>query len=208
MNGDSNTLRYYDAHAKAFIENTLHADMSESLKRFLHFVPAGGHILDLGCGSGRDSRYFLDLGYQVTASDGSEELCRQTSAYLGIPVKHMLFQDLDDRDEYDGVWACASILHLPKTELEDVVKRIGAALKDRGIFYTSFKYGEFEGMRGGRYFTDFTEGSLCAFLGRFPDFELIECWITQDVRPGRGEESWINLLARHRDSDGQKNDAE
>ena len=108
----------------------------------------------------------------------------------------MLFQELDAKDLYDGIWACVSILHLSKKELQDVVYRITAALKPGGIFYTSFKYGNFEGIRSGRYFTDFTEESLTEFWSEFPALKITELWITQDVRPGREEERWINLLAR------------
>ena len=108
----------------------------------------------------------------------------------------MLFQELDAKDLYDGIWACVSILHLSKKELQDVVYRITAALKPGGIFYTSFKYGYFEGIRGRRYFTDFTEESLTEFWSEFHALKITELWITQDVRPGREEERWINLLAR------------
>ena len=108
----------------------------------------------------------------------------------------MLFQDLDVIAAYDGIWACASILHLPKDELKAVLEKIAAALKDQGVLYTSFKYGTFEGMRGGRYFTDFTEDSLREFFESVPELQIFETWITNDVRPGRGEERWINILAR------------
>ena len=108
----------------------------------------------------------------------------------------MLFQDLEAKDAYDGIWACSSILHLPKDELIDVLQRITHALKPEGVLYTSFKYGTFEGTRNGRYFTDFTEETLGRFWICVPSLQIVETWITQDVRPGREEERWINLLAR------------
>ncbi len=192
----SNTLRYYADHADTFIQATIDADMSESRDHFLAYLPAGAHILDFGCGSGRDAKTFLESGYQVDAVDGSEELCRLAREITGIPVRQMLFQELAAKNLYDGIWACASILHLPKKELLDVVHRIAAALKPGGILYTSFKYGNFEGIRSGRYFTDFTEESLTEFWSESPALKITELWITQDVRPGREEERWINLLAR------------
>ena len=103
---------------------------------------------------------------------------------------------MDYKDMFDGIWACASILHLPKPELSETIKKIAVALKPGGVLYTSFKYGTFEGMRNGRYFTDFTEDTLKVFWSDFPSLPIITTWLTQDVRTGREEEQWINLLAR------------
>ena len=196
MNNSDLTLLYYEQNADAFIVSTITADMKEARERFLQFLPEKASILDFGCGSGRDTKVFLSRGFQVDACDGSGELCRRASEYTGIPVKHMLFQDLSAVNQYDGIWACASILHLKKEYLSDVLIKISAALKQGGILYTSFKYGTFEGVRGGRYFTYFDEDQLNAFMKQIPDLRIFDTWITQDVRPGREEEKWINILAR------------
>lgn len=193
---ECSTLQYYENHAVEFSSGTIVADMSNTRSRFLILLQPGTYILDLGCGSGRDAKAFLDAGYRVDAVDGSSELCRMASEYTGIPVRQMLFQGLDSVETYGGIWACASILHLPKGELQEVLFRIQRALKPGGILYTSFKYGTFEGLRNGRYFTDFTEETLQEFWERIPELSIEEIWITQDVRPGREEERWINLLAR------------
>ena len=193
---NSVTLQYYEDHADAFTAGTITAEMSEARQRFLKQIPKNAHILDFGCGSGRDTKAFLDAGYSVEAIDGSAQLCRIASEYTGIYVKQMLFQDLEAKDAYDGIWACSSILHLPKDELRDVLQKITHALKTEGVLYTSFKYGTFEGTRNGRYFTDFTEETLGRFWTCVPSLQIVETWITQDVRPGREEERWINLLAR------------
>ena len=124
--------------------------------RFLAKLHKGAFILDFGCGSGRDTKYFLENGFAVEAMDGSGELCKIAREYTGIEVKHMLFQELQKIEKYDAVWACSSILHLPYAELVAVMKKIVLALKEKGVFYTSFKYGSFEGMRNGRYFIDLT----------------------------------------------------
>lgn len=196
MNWQEQTLQYYDGEPERFVSGTVAVDMSDTQARFLARVPAGGLILDFGCGSGRDTKAFLEAGYRAEAADGSEELCALASAYTGIQVKHMLFQELDERERYDGIWACASILHLPRTELADVLGRIERALKPGGMLYTSFKYGAFEGIRTGRYFTDFTEETLEAYWKTASNLEIIDRWITRDARPGREAERWINLLAR------------
>ena len=190
------TIHYYDENAQAFAEGTISADMSYARNRFLDALPQAPYILDFGCGSGRDTKAFLDMGCKVDAIDGSGELCRKASEYTGIPVRQMFFQDLNAKSLYDGIWACSSILHLPKEELASVLVKIADALKEQGILYTSFKYGSFEGMRNGRYFTDFTEESLEEFLKKVPQLEIISTWVTGDVRPGREEEQWLNILAR------------
>ena len=158
------TIDYYNLNAENFIENTQNVDMHLALDKFLHLLNEGAAILDFGCGSGRDTKYFLDQGYQVTATDGSAEICRLASSFTGIAVKEMLFQELNDINTYDGIWACSSILHLPRNELFLVIRKMCDALKGTGVIYTSFKYGDFEGMRHGRYFTDFTEDSFKEFI--------------------------------------------
>lgn len=196
MNRNSETLEYYNQNASNFAEGTLGADMSDSRSRFAACLPPKGFILDFGCGSGRDTKAFLDDEFQVDATDGSAELCALASAYTGIQVQQMLFNELDAVDRYDGIWACASILHLPRTELTDVLGKLETALKSGGILYASFKYGAFEGMRNGRYFTDFTEETLKTFWESVTTVRIFDLWITEDVRPGRKDEKWINLLAR------------
>ena len=190
------TLRYYRDNAKTFVAGTAGVSLQDHRARFLKELPACPYILDFGCGSGRDSKAFLELGCRVDASDGSPEMCRQASDLAGIPVKNMLFQELDAIDTYDGIWACASILHLPRKDLAEVLRRISAALKPGGVLYTAFKYGDFEGVRGGRYFTDFTEESVRAFFKENTSLAITDLWLTQDARPGREEERWVNLLAK------------
>ena len=196
MDWKKETLDFYDQNAEEFASGTMAADMSETRSRFTAHIPPKGIILDFGCGSGRDTKAFLDSGFRVEAVDGSEELCALASAYTGITVRKMLFNELDSQDRYDGIWACASILHLPRTELAEVIRKLEKALKYGGVLYTSFKYGEYEGMRNGRYFTDFTEESLQAFWHSVTDLQIFDIWCTQDVRSDRKERQWINLLAR------------
>ena len=190
------TIDFYNLNAENFIENTQNVDMHLAQDKFLQLLNDGAAILDFGCGSGRDTKYFLEKGYLVTATDGSVELCRLASVFTGIEVKEMLFQELDDMDAYDGIWACSSILHLSKTELLSVLRKMCTALKSTGVIYTSFKYGDFEGVRNGRYCTDFTEDSFKRFLAGIPELTIEDFWITGDVRPGRGEEKWLNLILR------------
>ena len=189
------TLNYYNQNADSFIEGTVSVNFKEVQDKFLQLL-LGKKILDFGCGSGRDTIYFLKSGFDVTATDGSEELCKYASEYTGIQVKQMLFQDLDDVDYYDGIWACSSILHLSKNELRIVMNKMSRALKSGGIIYTSFKYGNFEGERNGRFFTDFTIDEFTDFVKDVKEMAIEEYWITGDVRPGRGDERWLYLILR------------
>lgn len=195
-NTNINTLGYYDTHADKFYNSTVNIEFSKMQNRFLSKLKKDSYILDFGCGSGRDTKYFLEQGCRVDAIDGSAELCRLAGEYTGIEVKKMFFQDLAEVDKYDGIWACSSILHLPIDELKEVMKKMAAALKENGIIYTSFKYGTFAGERNGRFFTDMTEEIFAEFIGEIEDLEVEEQWTTSDVRPGRGEEKWLNLILR------------
>jgi len=193
---NSNTLDYYNQKTEEFIDATVNVDFSQTQDRFLKLLPSVAHILDFGCGSGRDTKYFLDKGFKVTATDGSEELCKFASEFTGIKVKQLFFQELSEIETYDGIWACSSILHLNYSDLEDVMQKMVRAVKNGGIIYTSFKYGKFEGERNGRYFTDMDEEKFNVFMKQFPELKLEELWVTGDVRPGRGAEKWLNLILR------------
>ena len=191
-----NTIDYYNENAKKFIDGTVAVDFKHIQDIFLELLPEHAAILDFGCGSGRDTKYFLEHGCMVDAMDGSLELCKAASEYTGINVKHMLFQELNEKEKYDGIWACASILHVKREELPEIIRKMSLAAKANGIIYLSFKYGDFEGERNGRYFTDMTEESMAKLLVGFPEFTVEKQWITGDVRAGRGDERWLNMILR------------
>lgn len=194
------TVNYYNRNVKQFYDNTVAVDFTDTQNVFLSKLVKGSAILDFGCGSGRDTKYFLSQGYYVEAIDGSLELCKLASQYTGIQVRHMLFRELSAIHKYDGIWACASILHLPWSELADVMRKMQAALKANGIIYISFKHGTFSGERNGRYFTDMTEARFAGFIEEFDGLQIEEQWISTDVRPGRGEEQWLNIILRKWDT--------
>ena len=196
MQASTHTIDYYNQNAKEFVEGTISVEFTTTQKRFTDKLPEGAWILDFGCGSGRDTKYFLTQGYHVDAIAGSVELRKVASAYTGIEVKNMLFQQLSEVDKYDGIWACSSILHLSSGDLADVMKKMITALKSNGIIYTSFKYGTFEGERNGRYFTDMTEDTFAELIYPMENVKVEEQWVTSDVRPERREEKWLNLILR------------
>lgn len=198
MRENNSTIEYYNSNAEAYASDTVNVDFSLTQNRFLSYIPSDGLILDFGCGSGRDTKFFKEKGFDVVAIDGSEELCKIAEAHTGIKVKCMRFQELDEVNKYDGVWACSSILHLTREDLKTVFQKMINSLKSAGIIYTSFKYSSFEGERNGRYFIDFTEDSFDDFIKGFSDIKIIDEWITSDVRPDRKNERWLNLILRKR----------
>lgn len=188
------TLEYYDTNADSFISNTVNSDVNGLRREFLKHIPEGGTILDLGCGSGRDSLAFKKAGYDVTAVDGSLALCKSASEYIGQDVIYSTFQEYNPETQFDGIWACASLLHLEKNDIHDVIKKLSKKLNKGGCFYMSFKYGDYVGERNGRFFTDMTIERLKDLIADVTDLELAENYITSDVRPGRADEKWLNAI--------------
>ena len=190
------TINYYNHNAAAFIENTIAVDMGEIQARFLSAIPKTANILDLGCGSGRDSKVFADLGYSVTAIDGSLELCQKASSYTGLSVRCLLFEELDYCKEFDAIWACASLLHVEKDKMQQVLTLVADALKNDGVLYVSYKYGTEQQVRNGRLFSDYTEADIPTLFPANGQLECFDWWVTGDARTDRSDEKWLNILCR------------
>ncbi|OIU87031.1 class I SAM-dependent methyltransferase [Acinetobacter sp. AR2-3] len=187
------TIDYYNKHAEEFTASTFEVDMESLYKPFLAELQEGARILDVGCGSGRDTLAFKRKGYHVDAIDYSEELVKKATELTGIQVHHTSFYDLADSDKYDGVWACASLLHCERDKLLDVLHRIHRALRCTGICYMSFKYGTTDRVKDGRAFTDLDEEQAQVLLAQLDGVAVIKQWITVDKRPDR-DEQWLNVL--------------
>lgn len=194
LNGDVK-MNFYDENAQEFFNGTVNADISHNYEKFVELLPENAYILDVGCGSGRETKVFMDLGFNVFAFDWSVEMCKLASKHTGIDVKHMLVQDIDFEDEFDGIWAYASLLHVPSDEMESVLLKLKKALKSNGIFCASFKHGEFEGQREGRYYTDLTE-EVAAELFEKVGFKVLKTWLSDDVRKERSDLKWTNIIVK------------
>jgi SAM-dependent methyltransferase len=187
---------YYDRNAQTFVDGTLDADVKALYEPFLSRLPAQARILDAGCGSGRDMLAFLKLGYFVEAFDASEKMAELASKVTGRAVAVARFQDVDYKSEFDGIWACASLLHVPASEIDDVVLRLANALKPDGILYASFKLGYGERLKDGRLFVDYNHETFSSLINRTKVFSLEQMSVSADVRPERAEEKWLNCICK------------
>ena len=193
------TIEYYNTHADRYSEITRNADMSDIYKRFEEHLKPGSRILDLGCGSGRDSKYFLDKGYKVVSLDASEAMCRKTQELTGKAAVHMRIEDMNYENEFDAVWACASLLHVAKSDMHKILEKAMKALRVGGVLYASWKYGKRERTRDdGRAFTDYTEARESDLGVLFSGASLEDVWTSQDVRLDRIGQGhlWVNVLVK------------
>ena len=190
-----NTLDYYNKNSEEYFNSTLNVDMTNTYKAFLKLLPKGGKILDLGCGSGRDSMNFIKLGYEVTAVDGSKELAKKASALLGKEVIASTFEELELKEKFHGIWACASLLHIKREDLKTVLNNLYNNLDDNGVFYMSFKYGEKEYVDDkNRYFNCFTDESIISFINENTKYNILGLYITEDKLGRVNEVKWVNLI--------------
>jgi SAM-dependent methyltransferase len=196
------TTAYYDSHASKFCEDTASVDMSKLYAPFLAEIPASGRILDAGCGSGRDSLAFLKAGYDVVPIDASLEMVKATNKLTGRDALLLAFDEIEFINEFDGIWACASLLHVSRGDLDAVLIRLTKALKATGVLYLSFKLGDAERFEHGRFFNDLNEPLLRSLLADHPCLETVKLWITDDVRnERRGGQQWLNALVRRRETE-------
>ena len=190
------TLQFYNDNSESYVSSTICADMSGLCDEFLGLLPACGSILDLGCGSGRDSKYFSSHGREVISVDGSKELCRIAAEFLGHEVICCDFREYTPDRIFAGIWASASLLHLEEGEILRVVEMLSGYLADNGIFCMSFKHGNFSGFRDGRYYTDFDEGKISRMIENVKGLEIVRLKISEDVRSGFKGRKWLNVFCK------------
>ena len=192
----NNTVNYYDSNANSYFDETITADMKLSYDKFLDKIPSGGYILDFGCGSGRDSRYFIDNGYRVRAIDGSLELCLLAEKYINHKVEHMYFSELSDKEVYDGIWACSSILHISLEDFILVYKKMAEALKVNGVMYISFKNGDGEEVKSGRYFRYYTKEYFTEITNSLGNLEILDVYESRSSTNDEEERYWNNFILK------------
>lgn len=185
------SVEYYNKNASAFISRSCSVDMSNAYDRFLPLVPRGGRVLDAGCGSGRDVKQFVQRGFDVDAFDASSEMVKFASGLTGVNVQHLRFDQINYSNVFDGVWACASLLHVPKDFIDDVLKRLVRALKCGGVMYLSVKEKESVTPTGGRYFYYYTATEFERLLSSRDDVAILDTWTNE----GDGC-VWLNAVCR------------
>lgn len=188
------SIDYYERYAASYYENTVNLNMEEALGRFLALLPENAEVLDLGCGTGRDTVYLEDAGCYVTPMDGSEQMCRLAEIYTDKEVLHMTFEEMEFEEVFDGIWACASLLHVEGKDMDRIMKKVVNALKPDGVLYMSFKYGDAEEIRNQRFFHDYTEETAYDMVMRQDGVRIVEMWQSDDVRGI--ETKWLNLLVK------------
>ena len=193
---DNKTIKYYNINAKRFYEDTVEIDLKDFYPKFLKHIPNNGKILDLGCGSGRDSLYFIKKGYLVTSIDGSKEMVKLSSQLTSQKTHLLNIENIDFENEYDGIWAYASLLHIDESITKDVIGKLGKALKKDGVLYASYKYGKGTYKNGLRFFNNYNERDFKKLICEINGLDFLTYWITKDLRPNRQDEKWLSVLMK------------
>lgn len=190
------SIDYYERYGNVYFEETVNLDMEEPLERFVRYLPENAELLDLGCGSGRDALWLQEAGFAVTLLDGSKQMCQLAEIHTDQEVLNLTFAEMDFQEVFDGIWACASLLHVPENEIDSIMGKVADALKPGGFLYMSFHYGDEQEFRGKRFYHDYTERSVKKLLDRQPDLELLETWVSRDVRENASHKDWLNVIAK------------
>ena len=187
------SVHYYNEHADSFISTTQAVDMSNIYQQVVPLLPVGAAILDAGCGSGRDAFNFKNMGFDVEAFDASRAMAQAASQLTGQEVSCCTFLEYHTQKRFDAIWACASLLHVPYTELSQTFRHLKQFLSEEGLFVVSFKYGDSERQQGERYFSDMNEKRLERILSDVDGLTLVRTWYTSDNRP-QNATTWLNAI--------------
>ena len=182
---------YYERYGNAYFEETVNLSMEDILEEFAEYLPENAEVLDLGCGSGRDTLWLEEAGFGVTML-----MCRLAEIHTAHEVLHMTFDEMDFQEVFDGIWACASLLHVPSDEMDGILEKVTAALKPGGYLYMSFQYGDGEEIRGHRLYHDYTEKSLSRLMKHQSELHAVKIWSTVDRREGNGHRKWVQVIAQ------------
>jgi 2-polyprenyl-3-methyl-5-hydroxy-6-metoxy-1,4-benzoquinol methylase len=195
MSDNHKHMDYYNSNADAFYQGTIDLDVSEFYNRFCSHLKPKARILDAGCGSGRDAQKFMEMGFAVDAFDSSVEMVKLAKERTGIDAELSDFRNYEADAPYDGIWCCASLLHVPFDSLQSVMRKMSDLLKEGGVWYLSFKHGNNERLSAERNFTDLNESALNEIIDAIDGLRLHSAWLTNDVRSDRNDK-WLNVLIK------------
>jgi 2-polyprenyl-3-methyl-5-hydroxy-6-metoxy-1,4-benzoquinol methylase len=187
------TIQFYNENASDYFHRTVTIDMSISYDKFFSLLPNKGKVLDAACGSGRDAKKILSRGYELEAFDASPQLVKLASEYLHHPVKCLFFEDMTYQSEFEGIWCSAALLHISSSRLGTILKKFIDALKPGGIFFFSFKHGDFEGIEKDRFFHYINQNSLETLVKQFDEINIVEIWIETAKETNQ---EWIQCICK------------
>ncbi|HCR1208409.1 TPA: class I SAM-dependent methyltransferase [Pseudomonas aeruginosa] len=200
---DTETIDYYNRNILKYDNTTYNLKLAEQWSEFLSQVKPQGAILDVGCGTGRDIVHFKNLGFYVEGIEPSTLLAKLARARTGSIIREASVENIEHKDRYDGIWACASLLHLPKASLPETLKKLTRALREDGCLYISLKQGTEESRKpDGRYFSSYLPNEITMILDKIPNISQPKIWITEDAAL-RSNTKWINILIKHKNSTTQ-----
>lgn len=189
------TEKFYNDNAQNYFNRTIVIPMEKAYQKFLKYLKPGAKILDAGCGSGRDLSYFKQCGFSAIGLDASIEMVKLASKHVGQEILHLQFDEMTFQETFDGIWCSASLLHVPSCQIESVFNKIYRALKPNGVWFLSFKFGEFEGFLEERYFNHFTKERLSSELEKLENVEILEIAEENSYEADRNSK-WIHCFVR------------
>ncbi|MDD3219978.1 MAG: class I SAM-dependent methyltransferase [Lachnospiraceae bacterium] len=193
------SIDYYDQNASTYYDKTIDVDMTKIMKPFIELLPENAEVLDLGCGSGRDTLTLDEAGFSVTPLDGSKEMCRLAEIYTDKDILHLTFDEIDFQEVFDGIWACASLVHTPHKKMPELLDRLVTALVPGGIFYFSVREGDRNGWDGTREFYDYSEDRLRDLLSSVKGVKIVDVWTTDALVDDENRSQWFNILLQKED---------
>lgn len=196
MSVNCKTKKYYSNNYKEYISSTQNVDMTEHYNRFLPYLSQGSKILDIGFGSGRDMLYFASKGFNVFGVDNVGEFIDNAKAN-GLNVELCDFHNLPYVESFDGIWACASLLH--SNDLSLAFNNLYKALKVGGYIYLSMKYGKDSNIENGRFYQYVDEQKLKS-LCENSNLSVVEIYSSEDLL--KRNNGWINAVLKKGINDG------
>ena len=192
------TDMYYTLNVNDFDKRTFNLTnkMQALYDKFFNYLHSN-LVLDVGCGTGRDSLYFQNHSLIVTSIDANKAMimkCIDNEVENPINVS---IEQFESELRYGGIWACASLLHIRSEKLACIFDKLANMLNDGGVLYCSFKYGTFCGIRDGRYFTDMTECMFEELIKDVQQLKIVEMFVSEDVRDNISQK-WLNVFLRKR----------
>jgi len=191
----SSTDRFYEDHAVEYFSGTSGAQTQFVLDRFLSHLPANAAILDAGCGSGRDLKYFHSRGHCALGIDASTALVQMAAEYSGAPCEVVRIERISYEERFDGVWACASLLHLPRDAFRPALRSLNRALKRGGTLFMAVQEGQGEAiLPDGRLYVYYSEDDIRRSLDA-AGLAVNELWASRNSADAVRQPVWINVIA-------------